>query len=129
MADAVTTQIIVDGPRNAVVKLTSVSDGTGEAGVLKVDVSALEGAPGEVAIERILFTTNGMRVDLLWDATTDVLAWSLAPDMTDDLDFSCFGGLVNNSGVGRTGDIMLTTTGHSNGDSYSIVLMLRKKPA
>ena len=30
MADAVTTQIIQDGPKNAVIKFTNISDGTGE---------------------------------------------------------------------------------------------------
>ena len=41
MADAVTSQTIVDGERNCVMKFTNVSDGTGESAVKKVDVSAL----------------------------------------------------------------------------------------
>ena len=41
MADAVATQIIIDGDRNVVQKFTNVSDGTGESAVVKVDVSAL----------------------------------------------------------------------------------------
>ena len=41
MADAVTSQTIVDGDRYAVIKLTNVSDGTGESAVTKVDVSSL----------------------------------------------------------------------------------------
>ena len=41
MADAVTSQTIVDGERNCVMKFTNVSDGTGESAVAKVDVSAL----------------------------------------------------------------------------------------
>ena len=39
MADAVTTQTIIDGERNCVMKFTNVSDGTGESAVAKVDVS------------------------------------------------------------------------------------------
>ena len=38
------------------------------------------------------------------------------------LDFSEFGGLQNTSGSGKSGDINLTTTGASSGDSYMIVL-------
>ncbi len=37
-----------------------------------------------------------------------------------------FGGIPNNSGSGKTGDIDFTTVGHSNGDSYSIILVLTK---
>ena len=41
MADAVTSQTIVDGERNCIMKFTNVSDGTGESAVAKVDVSTL----------------------------------------------------------------------------------------
>ena len=41
MADAVTSQTIIDGERNCVMKFTNVSDGSGESAVAKVDVSAL----------------------------------------------------------------------------------------
>ena len=41
MADAVTSQTIVDGEKTVVQKFTNISDGTGESAVVKVDVSAL----------------------------------------------------------------------------------------
>ena len=41
MADAVTSQTIIDGSKTAVLKFTNISDGTGESDVVKVDVSAL----------------------------------------------------------------------------------------
>lgn len=131
MADAVATQTLMDGGRNVVMKFTNVSDGTGEAAVLKVDVSTLEAEPRTgrvctgVKIVGISYTTVGMAVDLLWDATTDVLIYSLAQDMTEDLDFSEFP-LWNNAGTGKTGDIMLTTVGHTAGDRYTIILKMRK---
>lgn len=125
MADAVTTQTIVDGPRNAVIKLTNLSDGTGEAAVLKVDVSALLGSPATVSISKIHYCVQGMVATLLWDATTDVRVVDLAGDGW--LDFSGFGGLPNNAGAGVTGDILLTTTGASLNDSYSIILELKKQ--
>ena len=46
----------------------------------------------------------------------------LNPSADGVLDFSPFGGLQNTSGSGKTGDINLTTTGASSGDSYMIVL-------
>jgi hypothetical protein len=128
MADAVTTQIIQDGPRNAIIKFTNVSDGSGESAVLKVDVSTLSGfngrIPDEVQIRHIDYSLSGMQVQILWDADTDVLCWELTPDADNDLDFPYF--LPNNAGAGKTGDIRFTTIGASNGDSYSIVLHLVK---
>ena len=68
----------------------------------------------------------GMSVKLLWDATTDVLALHLPADYSDSLDLSEFTGLKNNAGSGITGDIMLTTVGHSSGDAYTVILKMTK---
>lgn len=126
MTDAAASQVLIDGPRNAVMKFTNVSDGTGEAAVTKVDVSALSGAPAAVRIDKIHFSTSGMAVRILWDATADVDAFLVATDQTGCLDFTCFGGLKNNSADGKTGDIKFTTIGHTNGDVYTIVMEMTK---
>lgn len=126
MADAVASQTLIDGPRNVVMKFTNVSDGTGESAVLKVDVSALSGTPDRVRIDKIYFTTSGMGVRILWDATTDVTAFVIGADQTGWLEFKHFGGLTNNAGTGITGDILFTTFGHSSGDTYSIILEMTK---
>lgn len=124
MADAVTSQTLLDGTRNVVMKFTNLSDGTGETAVAKVDVSALAGSPSRVRIMKIHYSVAGMVATLLWDATPDVRIL----DLQGDGWFDCreFGGLTNNAGSGITGDIMLTTAGHSSGDSYSIVLEMVK---
>lgn len=127
MADAVTSQTLVDGPRNAVMKFTNISDGTGESAVTKVDVSALNGAPSEVRINKATVLTFGMGVDILWDATADVLAVHVPADETMTFDFSKYGGLQNNSGSGKTGDIKFTTIGHTAADRYTVILELVKK--
>ncbi len=127
MADAVTTQTILDGSFKIVVKFTNISDGTGEAAVNKVDVSALTPAATKVKITRITFTTGGMDVQILWDATANVLAYTLAKDQSGVLDFRSVGGLINNAGTGVTGDILFTTAGHTAGDSYSIILEIDKR--
>lgn len=124
MADAVSSQTIIDGARNVVMKFTNLSDGTGESGVTKVDVSALNGAPSAVRIDRVHYSVNGMVVTMLWDATTDVRIMELAGDGW--FDFRPFGGLPNNGGSGVNGDILFTTTGATSGDSYSIVLEMVK---
>jgi len=132
MVDVVTSQTIFDGEREAVMKFTNVSDGTGESGVLKVDVSALNSsafgkACDGVTLERIHASINGMSVSLLWDATADVPAVILAPGMYtfkhDRIQ------LPNNAGAGKTGDILFTTIGASSGDTYSIVLEMVKSYA
>ena len=129
MADAVSSQTLIDGKKNVVMKFTNISDGTGEAAVLKVDVSALSGAPTSVSIDKITYATGGMSVDILWDATTDVLAWSLPADTSEDVEFCEVGGLKNNAGTGVTGDINFTTIGHTAGDRYSIMLEMTKNYA
>lgn len=124
MADAVTSQTLIDGTKNVVMKLTSLSDGTGESAVLKVDVSALNGAPSRVRLKKVHYCVTGMVATLLWDATTDVRILDLSGDGW--FDFEEFGGLWNNAGTGVTGDMLLTTTGHTSGDSYSIILEMIK---
>tara|TARA_R100001244_G_scaffold70368_2_gene57157 strand:+ start:96 stop:500 length:405 start_codon:yes stop_codon:yes gene_type:complete len=132
MADVVTSQTIQDGARHVVMSFTNVSDGSGEAAVKKVDVSALEADPVTgsactgVIIQSVWFSTMGMSVKLLWDASTDVLALHLPADYSDSLDLSEFTGLKNNAGSGITGDIMLTTVGHSSGDAYTVILKMTK---
>ena len=130
MADAVTSQIVFDGTRTAVMKFTNISDGTGESAVLKVDVSALTGFQGKtctgVNIVTLDAMTVGMGVDILWDATTDVICYTIGADQFVSFDFARFGGITNNAGSGKTGDLMFTTVGATAGDRYTIVLEMTK---
>jgi|TARA_R110000796_G_scaffold42455_1_gene104966 hypothetical protein len=131
MADAVTSQTIIDGERNCVMKFTNVSDGTGESAVVKVDVSALtansEGTScSEVRVMRISHAIVGMSVQLFLNASTNVLLVELAESSNGHMDFKDFGGLPNNAGSGKDGDILFTTKGHSSGDTYSVTLEMVK---
>ena len=131
MADAVTSQTIIDGDKHAVMKFTNVSDGTGESAVTKVDVSALAASADGltctgVSIEKIWWQCTGMKVSILFDATSDVLAIQLCENQSGHHDYSIFGGIPNNAGSGVTGDLQFTTVGHSSGDTYTIILYLRK---
>jgi hypothetical protein len=131
MADAVTSQTIIDGERNCVMKFTNVSDGTGESAVAKVDVSALASnaagvACSEVRVLRISHAIVGMSVQLFLNATSNVLLVELAESSNGHMDFKDFGGLPNNAGSGKNGDILFTTKGHSSGDTYSITLEMVK---
>tara|TARA_R100000742_G_C4271158_1_gene90016 strand:+ start:964 stop:1368 length:405 start_codon:yes stop_codon:yes gene_type:complete len=132
MADAVTSQTLIDGPQTAVMKFTNVSDGTGESAVKKVDVSALSNSASGLActgvvIEKMWWQCIGMKVKLLFDATTDAFCIELGENQSGHHDYTSFGGLTNNAGSGVTGDIMFTTVGHTSADTYTIILYMRKK--
>ena len=129
MADTVTSTTVLDGEKDFIVQLTNVSDSTGESAVTKVDVSGLTARKSDgaactgVKLFRVYYSILGFtKIGLLWDASTDTLCVELNPSSDGVLDFSPFGGLQNTSGSGKTGDINLTTTGASSGDSYMIVL-------
>jgi hypothetical protein len=67
-----------------------------------------------------------MKVQVLFDASTDVLCIELGENQSGHHDYTSFGGMTNNAGSGVTGDIMFTTVGHSSADTYTITLQLRK---
>ena len=129
MTDAVTAQTLFDDGGHIVRHLTNVSDGTGESAVIKVDVSAMVGAPTLVAVEGIAWATVGMGFNLLWDADTDVLFFTCGNTTNNGyIDFTKGGrypGIINNAGTGVTGDILLTTVGHTAADSYVLTLFCR----
>lgn len=127
MADAVTSQTILDGERLFIGKFTNISDGTGEAAVVKIDVSALNPnsfglACNGVKINKIWAQTQGMSVDILWDANTDLICETIPENQFYLMDYSSFGGLPNNAGAGKTGDVLFTTTGAAAGDRYTITI-------
>ncbi len=128
-ADAVTTQILHESASNLTVKLDNISGGDGEADVVKVDVSALTPACAQVDLLSLWFSTDGMAVRIEWDASTDTVAWLVPANQTGYLDFRELysGGIRNNAGSGITGDILFTTIGHTSGDTYSIILHLKKR--
>jgi len=137
MADAVTSQTIIDTDKRAVIKLTNISDGTGESSVKKVDVSALNARSvdsascSRVTIDQVWYDVGGLRAALEFDATSNVVGLVLggsaaAGNVSGHWDYRSFGGIKNNAAGGITGDIDLTTHGHTAHDHYTIVLELRK---
>ena len=132
MADAVTSQTIFDGDKKVIQKFTNISDGTGESDVVKVDVSELN-ANGHgqtctgVTIEKIWWQCIGMKTRLFFDATSNAFIIELGENQSGYHDYRSFGGITNNAGSGKTGDILFTTIGHSSADTYTIILSMRKK--
>ena len=130
MADAVTTQKLVDNDKTLVMKFTNISDGTGESAVKKVDVSALNTnghgqACTSVTIDKIWWQCIGMKTRLFFDASSSAFIIELGENQSGHHDYSEVGGLKNNASS-PTGDIDFTTVGHSSGDTYTITLKMRK---
>ncbi len=128
MANAVSSQTLLNGARNCVVKVTNLSDGTNEADVVKVDASAL-GLPvdGSYRLERLEWAVNSVSgtnaiINVEWDGSTDALIASIPPNESGCFDFCKIGGLPNNASA-PTGDITVTST-LSNNDAYTLVFHL-----
>jgi hypothetical protein len=136
-ADAVTSQTLQDSDDYLIMHFTNLSDGTGESAVTKVDISTFDvsgrngATPSEVVIEEVEYSVSGMSVSILCDATSDVRELVLggaAGAISGKMNFlMSHGGLPNNCGTGKNGDLLFTTSGHSSGDSYDITLKMRKK--
>jgi hypothetical protein len=130
MADTVATQILFQGDKVLVMKFTDASDGTGETAVKKVDVTTLATYQGKactaVQIDKVYALTHGMQVRLLWEATANGTILTIPQNVMQTMDFDQFGGLDNNTTTGKTGNILFTTLDASSGDSYSIILVMRK---
>jgi hypothetical protein len=128
MPDAVSTKVLSNTSRKYVIQITNLSDGTGESGVTKVDKSGLTGLnglePSSLVVEYIKGTVTGMSVTLYCDHTTDVVIGQLQGDI--DLDYRKQGGFQTYA-AGDTGDILLTTAGHTAGDTYNLIIAFRKK--
>lgn len=118
----------------AIMKFTNISDGTGETKVTKVDVSTLNPSSFNKACDGVTITkihalTHGLEVDMYWDATTDVFILSVPQNTMYSMDLTQFGGLWNNAGAGKNGDVQFSTRDASAGDTYTIILEMVKSYA
>jgi hypothetical protein len=132
MANVVATQILEEGPRNAVVKITGVLDTSNYSIADIITVASLNcggtrGTPTALRIDHIDFSiADQLEVILWWKATSDLAILPIAG--RGRMSFWNFGGLQNNAGAGKTGDIRMSTTGWASGTQvFSIVLELVKQ--
>lgn len=140
MADTVTTQIFDNGPRNAVVKFTNVSDGTGETGVVKVNATSTGpyGVPFQgqtfypgvnIKLISIKYSVFGMGLRVQWQGSPnlDMLVLQATDHWTFLNERDGFGGLYPPIGAsGMTGSILFTTVGAGVGSGYTIIMALTK---
>ena len=137
MADTVTSQTLKDSASTWAVKLTNISDGTGEAGVVKVSANTLVASSGgstqRLSINKIFWNvargTSSLqdpRVTLAWRGTSNTTIVTLTGSGTLDLTTNLQAPLTNNAGAGANGDILLTTTGFTASSGYTLILEGKK---
>ena len=131
MADITTSTKLHESTRDVLYAFQYQYVDTGdESAVLKIDVSGLtKSANGDtcsgIRIVECWWVVKNMTVEILADASTDVIIMHLDENQSGYQDFSSFGGLPDSSDYGGsgTGDIKFTTTGAgAAGDAYQIVI-------
>lgn len=122
------------GNKRVVVRLSCLSDGTGETDVKKVDLSDLKTPsgkiPGKTSIEWIQYQALGMNILLEWDRAPHAEICRINADASvtqGKFDWSKFGGKLDPGDDDGTGDILLTSTGVASGSAYEITMSLRLK--
>ena len=131
MANSIVKQTIVDGSKWLIVKIHIEGDGTGdEADTVLIDASTYNPVFTNESLVGLHANLTGFTCDLLWDATANVAITNI-PDYevnwSEDELPNKMGGVPNNAGAGKTGDILITTVGLGAGDHGTIVLKIKKK--
>lgn len=124
MANAVTTQVLLDNDRNYAIKIVGVLDTGNLTDELIVDFSTLVPLPTSLRLDKLWYSMGSLVALLKWDATTDVPL--LAVSQSDHPGWKKIAGLPNNAGTGVTGDVLLTTYGYTAATAFSMVLWFSK---
>ena len=118
---AVVIQEIYDSDFITTIKVTTTST---NSAVSILDASALEGASTDPRVSIVACQwTVGNQTDILFDATSNVVALSLNGNGTFNVGGQTLPAIPNNAGSGVTGDILLTNGSASVG---TIILKVRK---
>lgn len=155
MADAVTSQQLFPGAGknspSAVYHFTNISDGTGESGVKKVDITTLKNyyglQPQGLRIERVQYSIQGFKdIVLAWDRTAGSETAMVLATGEGDLDLTGrqagtvtavtgalkLTGLVDptetSAGDGKGSILLSTNATPTAGSTYDITLWLRLAP-
>lgn len=134
MAFTIATQILVDGPRNTVAKVTGDATAAVTNQVILDPATLTDMNPGMsgshlatlLRVDHIDYSiTDGVIVQLIWNATTPVVMVELYG--RGKLEAAMFGGYQNNAGVGVNGQILMTTvaSGAAFPTDYSVLLVMK----
>ena len=118
--------------------LTTSSNGDAISGAVSgantrtlANSGALIGLEWNVLVTKIMWITNGLQVAIEWDGST---AEKYIAELSGNGSWSMPGNEWPGIGINATGDgsevlgdIQFTTTGHASGDSYTIIMELKKQ--
>jgi len=109
-------------------KATATEDETAVRKIVLADLWTQKGeTPTKMVIDRIAFECRGFTaIELYWERTDDHTLTYIGGANAGVQDFSHLGGFIDHRD-GKTGDLMLTTTGGSANDTYSFKIEFRVK--
>jgi hypothetical protein len=127
MANVLDIQVLIDGPRNAVVKVTGLLDTANLVKTVVVNPANFAFFPMTFHILHLEYAiSDQLSVVTAWEATVDRSILPLSG--RGHMDFDRFGGLINDTGAGRTGSINLFTNGYTTGiQTFSLIFELVKE--
>ncbi len=128
MADIVSADIIYSGERYVNVHLTNQSDGTGESGVTKIDISTLSiggKSPSSLTLVESCWSVSGFNYVVVNWVHTSGNSIALVCNNHGRQDFSESGGKHDPDTSAGTGDIVVTTDGAADGDCYDIYMKFK----
>jgi hypothetical protein len=125
MANTIDRLLIIPGPKTYVSLFTIIGDGSGEATNVRINV--VSGDMGLTPrLMRIESSFSGFSGRVSWDATSPIFIQQLVSDYSTKLNYDHrgwgTGGIYNTAGAGKTGDLILTTSGLGDGDSGHIII-------
>lgn len=128
MPNTITRQTIVDGSRDLVVKVHLLSDGSEETATALIVAADYSPVFTNCRLKKLDVITSAPLLQgiLLWGADVNVRLCALTPNISYQFDWSEFGGLPNNGGTGRTGNILLTTLGLASADELTLIFFIEK---
>lgn len=123
----------MDGPRNYVVRLTGVQDGSGVQllNLKVVDVAAMSPPAGpHLKVMKKQFAVLGGIVELAWESGDPVNPVPFAElQLTGERDNRPYGGMSTLGVPNATGSILLSTYGFDVGSSFDLTLECNKNIA
>ena len=122
-----------DGPRHVVLHVYVKHDGISpDLIALPIldptsGISPAQAAEPAFTLEQIWFDLDGFNMRLDFDDVVDPPAWTISESAGNYVDFSCFGGIADRSGLDGTGKLLLSTSGFDAANKQgTLVIKLRK---
>lgn len=129
-----TVRILEDGDKNAVWHVVGISEAENAETVLDITTLAngSKGTPVEVLIEKVWWTVHAhdttgnqhSHLRVAWEATADINALNLTQGQFV-FDYRGIGGISNNAGAGKTGNILLIPKDQTA--DFTVTILVTKK--